>query len=251
MNQMMRLLSVKTQRRDRISADEEERQRAGHEIVTTLRFVPHGARAGQLTSTITIDGAQLGTMTYGDTALIRRMNVGLRRRKNPEIRGYLLDTHEGRWAKEANLEKYTSDPERITRVVPYVEDHRNALLLHLDPSVPNEQRMAAMYALKRAIEAIHQLESDELAVEPLPGRTGEHAWSRLLFVEAAEGVGQGLGSGPTTCAGPTGSAESCSAFRLSDSDRPDTTRKAPTSALLRATEPRELRSPGPLSTAPM
>ena len=44
-----------------------------------------------------------------------------------------------------------------------------------------------MYALKRGIEAVYQLESDELAVEPLPGRTGDHAWSRLLFFEAAEG----------------------------------------------------------------
>ena len=187
MSQMMRLLSVKTRRRDRISADEEERQRAGHEIVTTLRFVPHGVRAGQLTSTVTADGEQLGTMTYGDTALIRRMNVGLRRRKHTEARGYLLDTHDGRWAKEADLEKHAAEEARIERVIPHVEDHRNALLLHLDPAVPPEQRMALMYALKRAIEAVFQLESDELAVEPLPARTGDHAWSRLLFFEAAEG----------------------------------------------------------------
>ena len=44
-----------------------------------------------------------------------------------------------------------------------------------------------MYALKRAIEAVFQLESNELAVEPLPSHTGDHAWSRLLFFEAAEG----------------------------------------------------------------
>ena len=34
MSRMMRLLAVKTRRRDRINADEEERQRAGHEIIT-------------------------------------------------------------------------------------------------------------------------------------------------------------------------------------------------------------------------
>ena len=42
MTNLMRLLSVKTRRRDRISADEEERQRAGHEIVTT-----HSLRAAR------------------------------------------------------------------------------------------------------------------------------------------------------------------------------------------------------------
>jgi very-short-patch-repair endonuclease len=188
MSQLMRLISVKTRRRDRISADEEERQRAGHEIVTTLRFVPHGVRAGQLTSTVTVDGSELGTMTYGDTALIRRMNVGLRRRKEKHIKGYLLDTLDGRWAKEADLTKNThGEVPRIQRVVPYVEDHRNALILNLDPSVTVDERMALMYALKRAIEAVFQLESNELAVEPLPSQTGDHAWSRLLFFEAAEG----------------------------------------------------------------
>jgi very-short-patch-repair endonuclease len=187
MPQMMRLLSVKTRRRDRISADEEERQRAGHEIVTTLRFVPHGVRAGQLTSNITAD-RQLGTMTYGDTALIRRMNVGARRRKDKDVRGHVLDTVEGRWCGEADLAKnVTGEAPRYLRVVPYVEDHRNALVLQLDPSIPTEQRMAAMYALKRGIEAVYELESSELAVEPLPGNTGEQAWSRLLFFEAAEG----------------------------------------------------------------
>ncbi|EHB48617.1 DEAD/DEAH box helicase domain protein [Mycolicibacterium rhodesiae JS60] len=188
MSQMMRLLSVKTRRRDRISADEEERQRAGHEIVTTLRFVPHGVRAGQLTTSITTDGDEVGTMTYGDTALIRRMNVGLRRRKDKDVRGYVLDTVEGRWCTEADLAKnVTGEAPRYSRIVPFVEDHRNALVLHLDPSIATEQRMAAMYALKRGIEAIYQLENSELAVEPLPGNTGDNAWSRLLFFEAAEG----------------------------------------------------------------
>ncbi|MDP7724188.1 DEAD/DEAH box helicase [Mycobacterium sp. TY814] len=188
MANLMRLLSVKTRRRDRISADEEERQRAGHEIVTTIRFVPHGVRAGQLTSTITDGQVGLGTMTYGDTALIRRMNVGLRRRKNKDVRGYVLDTVEGRWGKEEDLAKNVhGEAPRYQRVIPHVEDHRNALLLQLDPSIPADQRMAAMYALKRGIEAVYQLEGSELAVEALPSNTGDHAWSRLLFFEAAEG----------------------------------------------------------------
>jgi very-short-patch-repair endonuclease len=121
------------------------------------------------------------------------MNVGLRRRKNKEIKGHLLDTVDGKWSREADLTKNdTSAPDqvhgdRVQRVVPYVEDHRNALLIHLDPAIPDEQRMAAMYALKRGVEAVFQLESAELAVEPLPGGSGDLAWSRLLMFEAAEG----------------------------------------------------------------
>lgn len=190
MSSMMKLLAVKTRRRDRISADEEERQRAGHEIVTAIRFEPHGERSSELRSTLCDgEGHLLAELSYGDTALIRRMNVGLRRRKDKDERGYLLDTLDGRWARTADLANtaLTSPDDRIQRVVPYVEDHRNALLIKFAPHIPTGQRMAAMYAIKRAVEAEFQLESNELAVEPMPGRTGDHAWSVLLMFEAAEG----------------------------------------------------------------
>ncbi|WP_273938651.1 DEAD/DEAH box helicase [Kutzneria chonburiensis] len=179
MTRMMKLLAVKTRRRDRISADEEERQRAGHEITTAIRFEPYGERTSKLTSRLlAVDGTLLAELSYGDTALIRRMNVGLRRRKDKDERGYLLDTLDGRWARTADLtaQDGTATPggpdERIQRVVPFVEDHRNALLIKLAPHISTEQRMATMYTLKRAVETEFQLESNELAVEPMPGRTG-------------------------------------------------------------------------------
>jgi len=202
LNRLMRLLAVKTRRRDRINADEEERQRAGHEITTSLRFEPHGERSSQQTSHLRDDAGQvLAALTYGDTALIRRMNVGLRRRKNKNELGYLLDTVDGRWSRAADANATVGDGDattppaddipgadaRVQRVVPYVEDHRNALLIRLDAHTNVEQRMAVMYALKRGIEAVFQLEDNELAAEPLPGRTGDNAWNVLLFFEAAEG----------------------------------------------------------------
>jgi len=186
MTSMMRLLAVRTRRRERISADEEERQRAGHEISTTIRFEPRGERTSTVRSRVlAASGEVLAELTYGDTALIRRMNVGLSRRKNKDDRGYLLDTVEGRWSPKIDPAMDTEG--RVVRVVPYVEDHRNAMLITLPESVRPEQRMAAMYALKRAVEAEFQLESSEVAVEPMPGRVGDHAWSVLLMYEAAEG----------------------------------------------------------------
>jgi very-short-patch-repair endonuclease len=130
------------------------------------------------------------------------MNVGLRRRKNKYELGYLLDTVEGRWVRGADQDAAGAgdgDPAtppdsdipsadtRVQRVVPYVEDHRNALLIRLSDDTTVEQRMAVMYALKRGIEAVFELEDSELAAEPLPGRTGDNAWNVLLFFEAAEG----------------------------------------------------------------
>lgn len=198
MTSQMRLLAVKTRRRDRINADEEERQRAGHELLTSIRFEPRGERSSQLRATITsAAGDPLATLAYGDTALIRRMNVGLRRRKDPDVHGYRLDLIDGRWVDE---NKAVADPERVPLVVPYVQDHRNALMIELDRRYPADQRMAAMYALKRAIEAHFQLESSELAAEPMPSRDGDHAWEFLLLFEAAEG-GAGVLRRLTTDAG--------------------------------------------------
>ena len=64
-----------------------------------------------------------------------------------------LYRNEERGFWERNDQNAENDPEdpmsaRKRRVIPYVEDHRNALLLHLDPSIGADQRMAAMYALK-------------------------------------------------------------------------------------------------------
>jgi hypothetical protein len=198
---LMKLLAVKTRRRDRISADEDERQRAGHEIVTSLRFEPYGERSSQQTSHLYApDGTELASLTYGDTALIRRMNVGLRRRRNKDQRGYNLDTVTGKWERSLTDDAVGQHDGTATaagtqaggapivqRVVPYVEDHRNALLLRLPTLADPDQRMAVLYALKRGIEAHYQLESNELAAEPLPDRSGDNAWAVLLLFEAAEG----------------------------------------------------------------
>lgn len=62
---------------------------------------------------------------------IWRINKGWRRRKNPEVRGFVLDVERGYWQKndleESDIEDAVS--ERTQRVIPFVEDRRNCLLL--------------------------------------------------------------------------------------------------------------------------
>jgi chemotaxis response regulator CheB len=48
---LLRLTSVKTARRDRISSDEEERRRAGFELQISYRFGHHGGRPGRIEAT--------------------------------------------------------------------------------------------------------------------------------------------------------------------------------------------------------
>ncbi len=185
---LFRLQNVSTKRRDRISSDEEERLRVGYEIRTGVRFE---RRAGQLsarTAHVLRDGDPLLTLTYGDAALLWRINVGERRRAHPEECGFVLDIERGYWAK-SRQEGGGEDAEdpmsaRTRLVIPYVEDHRNCLLL--EPAQPLEPEVMASLqaALKRAIQVVFQLEDTELAAEPLPSYEERRL---ILLYESAEG----------------------------------------------------------------
>ncbi len=82
-----------------------------------------------------------------------------------------------------------SDPEdplspRTERVIPFVEDRRNCLLLEPTEALSLEVMASLQPALKNAIQVRYQLEDNELAAEPLPDAEHRHM---LLFYEAAEG----------------------------------------------------------------
>ncbi|MGH2820058.1 MAG: helicase-related protein, partial [Actinomycetota bacterium] len=192
---LMRLQTVFTRRRERISSDEEERRRAGFEFHMSYRFSEHGARAGRLDSeTIDEDGGAVAQLSYGDAAVVRITNVGRRRRKNPEERGFWIDTVAGKWLSEnqaadatpdeQELEGDESETARKQRVIPYVEDTRNVLAFRLEERVDDDVATSLQYALERGIEAVFQLEDSELSSVLLPDADGR---GRMLFMESAEG----------------------------------------------------------------
>jgi ATP-dependent helicase YprA (DUF1998 family) len=191
---LLRLYTVRTQRRERISSDEEERRRAGFQIETSYRFHHHGSRPGKLTATVVDEDAlELATLVYGDAATVRRANLGLTRRKDEKIRGFWLDTTSGEWLSEKKGTEPTSDEEDVDpadgvklkqRVIPYVEDRRNVLVLRLAGKVSVEMARSLLYALERGIEATFQLEDSELTGELLPDPEDR---GRMLFIESAEG----------------------------------------------------------------
>ena len=191
---LLRLTSVKTARRDRISSDEEERRRAGFELQTSYRFGHHGGRSGRIDATAADSAGSLLGLRYGDSATVRVTNVGQRRRQRPDLLGYMLDITTGRWLKETEREDQAVPEEegldlpegtrRKQRVIPFVEDRRNILVTRLEHPVSLETAITAMTALERGIEAAFQLEDSELSSETLPDLDGQ---GRALFVESAEG----------------------------------------------------------------
>jgi ATP-dependent helicase YprA (DUF1998 family)/very-short-patch-repair endonuclease len=199
LTELFRLQNVTTRRRSRISSDEEERLRLGYEIRTGVRFTEHGDRPSFRTATVNLDSEKLFDLTYGGAARIWRLNMGWARRANRSQHGFVLDTERGTWARgdheiagdqegvggreaAANAEDPMSA--RTQRVIPFVEDHRNCLLVEPAGALGEAAMAGLQAALKNAIQLEYQLEDTELAAEPLPSR--EHRRLILLY-EAAEG----------------------------------------------------------------
>lgn len=186
---LLRLQNVVTRRRDRISADEEDRLRLGYEIRTGVRFSERDGMPDIRTAIVQHGDHHLARLTHAQTATLWRINLGWARRKKQNEHGFVLDIERGYWARNEESPLEEEDPKdeisaRTRRVIPYVEDNRNCLLIEPLLGLEIEEMASLQAALKRAIEAVFQLEDNELAAEPLPDNDNRQL---LLLYEAAEG----------------------------------------------------------------
>ena len=189
---LYRIEQVSTRRANRITSDEEERQRQGYEMVTTLRFSQEHGRARAKGFAIEENGETLAELRYAPSATLWRINLGWRRRKETSVYGFSVDTSTGEWTKDDQAPTDAEDDRvregksdgRITRIAPFVQDTRNVLVLLPTLGLSDEAMISLQYAMKRGIEQEFQLEEAELAAEPLPDRENRKA---ILFYEAAEG----------------------------------------------------------------
>lgn len=189
LSNLFKMQTVAAQRKSRITADEENRQSKGYELRTVVRFA-QGATSVQKIEALS-GGEVFMRMAYGATATIWRINIGLRKRKNQNEKGYVIDAENGRWVREKDqIEREgpeEEDSERVNRqqtVIPFVEDRRNCLLVNFENPLSLVQMASLQAAFKTAIQAEYQLEDSELAAEPLPNMNERNY---LLFYEAAEG----------------------------------------------------------------
>lgn len=199
---LMQQQTVYTRSKQRITSDEEERRRAGFRIVTSYRFENHGDRPGQSDADARDgDEQRVARLSYGDSALVRRTNLGPVRTPADEPDGFWIDPNTGEWLSTGMAGQSVDDPADLPddggrggsgrfsglrkRVIPFVEDHRNILVLQLDTPLDVDAAVSVMYALERGVEAAFQLEDAELDSELLPPDRGPR--SRMLFTESAEG----------------------------------------------------------------
>ena len=196
-NTLYKVENVETVPQERISVNEEERQRQGYELQTTYRFMPGstGQIERHLSEAVANGEADpVANLTYSPSAKIWRINKGWRRRKDKRQLGFFINPLNGRWSKQDSPDEPLGEGEENPptrqarepnqRIVPFVEDHRNILIL--TPATPlSEMAMTTVQAaLKRGITQSFQIEEAELVVEALPDSSSRKS---LLFYEAAEG----------------------------------------------------------------
>lgn len=182
-----RIENVATQPAERITANDEERQRQGFELQTTFEWAIRDHLLDVRRGAATDGEGEIARLAYGPGATITRINKGLRRRRNRTQLGFKMDPVSGYWAKNEAEDEEANDPTASPRqwIVPTVQDRKNALLFQPAPAELSQTTIATIqHALLRGIEAVFQLEQGEILAEPMPVRDDR---TGFLLYEATEG----------------------------------------------------------------
>ena len=183
---MVQLQNVSLKLAQRITCDEEERQRFGYKLASAYRFPEIGGRLDRKDADVLVDGVRVIRLSYGDATTLYRINLGWRHQKKTQPPGFLLNLERGYWATNAADQDDAEEAAagRQKRVVPYVMDTKNALVIRFEPARSASEMASLQAALKEAIQQQFQLEPRELACEPMPSPSDR---TELLFYEASEG----------------------------------------------------------------
>jgi hypothetical protein len=185
---VFRIANVETIPAERISINDEERQRQGFDLQTLFAWASRSGRIDVREAVVREGGEEIVLLSYGSGATITRINKGLRRRRNKTDLGFVIDPRTGWWAKGDDEEDESGDGVTTRqKVVPTVEESKNALLLRPAPAfgaLSASAMTTLRHGLLRGIETVFQLEQGEILSESLPNKEDCRA---ILFYEASEG----------------------------------------------------------------
>ncbi|MGY4592211.1 Lhr-like helicase [Thermostichus sp. MS-CIW-40] len=184
--QLLEMPNVRMRRRDRITADEEERRRQGYQLQTFFQFAPESSGYRVQEADVLRGETPLLQLRYAPAATLLRINSGWR---GSGGRGFLVNFDNGEVPSRAQLggnRASSSSPMSLQPIRLAVRATQNLLLVRLvQPSGGNLQALETTlrYALKRGIEETFELEETELAAECI----GQGSHQAMLFYETAEG----------------------------------------------------------------
>lgn len=184
---LIHLQNVSLKLAQRITCDEEERQRFGYKLVSSYRFPQIGGKLDRKDAEVYIGESLAMKLSYGDATDLYRINRGWASQRGDQPPGFILDLERGYWARnkadDEDKEDATSQG-RLQRVVPYVRDSKNALVMSFQPVRSGPEMAGLQAAFKEAIQKYFQLESRELSCEPMPSPQDRR---EILFYESSEG----------------------------------------------------------------
>lgn len=186
LTQLLEMPNVRMRRRDRITADEEERRRQGYELQTFFQFAPESSGYRVQEADVLRGETPLLQLRYAPAATLLRINCGWR---GSGGRGFLVNFDNGEVPSRAQLGGNRASSSSQMSLQPIrlaVRATQNLLLVRLvQPSLGNLQALETTlrYALKRGIEETFELEETELAAESI----GQGSHRAILLYETAEG----------------------------------------------------------------
>ena len=184
---LVQLQNVSLSLAQRITCDEEERQRFGYHLVTAYRFPEVNGRLDRKDAEVYCDNVRALRLSYGDATDLYRINLGWTHQYGNQPRGFNLDLERGYWSRNQADTEDRDDAAaegRAARVVPFVKDTKNALVMRFDPPPAAPEMASLQAAFKQAIQQHFQLEPRELSCEAMPS---PHVRREILFYEASEG----------------------------------------------------------------
>lgn len=181
---LLEMPNVRTRRRERITASEEERMRRGYHTETHFQFPPETDGSRVVEAIVYLEQTPLLRLTYAPAATLLCINHGW---KAGERNGFLIDLQSGDVVSPDQLSvtntAHTCPPQQL-RIA--VQDTQNILLIRpLWDKWWEDARLEAslQVALQRGIEGEFEIEESELTGE----RIGREEHRAILLVEAAEG----------------------------------------------------------------
>lgn len=188
---------VHSQKRKRISCEEEIRLKKGFFIDTFYRFsiLPNGKQNFQEITCLDKDDKSILKIVYSSNAELWKINHGWKYTQKPK-KGFCMSIPSGRWKSDGDMnsedseEEFLNDKEKlIDEVRPFVKNITQVMFIQMSESELNNDtklQINLLYSILRAITSLYELEESELQGEII----GSGSSSRILLYEATEG---GLG----------------------------------------------------------
>lgn len=175
--QLLEMSETRTEVQTRISCEEEERLSHGYEMKTYFS-IPAGIDTVVRAKVLNADESFLN-LCFIPTAKLTKINM---KWKVKEREGFLIGMSSGLFKKEKQLE---NSNEEIGTVKLFTTDTADSL--YIEPikslALTYEGVLTLQYALKRAIESLFQIETNEIGVELI----GDKSNPNIFLYEASEG----------------------------------------------------------------